>query len=159
VCDRGGNSRAEKAAAVAEVGGVGMLLLNTPSDPNWAAAQRYAIPTIHLLAQFRDQIREYVSAAGPAARARFLPIVQDDKATAPLVTAFSSRGPEPSSGGAVFKPDLSAPGLDIAAAASPKDTTTERDTSGNAFALLSGVTAVLSVGMPVGWCTPQRRQI
>jgi hypothetical protein len=51
-----------------------------------------------------------------------------------------------------LKPDLSAPGLDIAAAASPKDKTTIRDAAGNAFALMSGETPRLSVCMAFGWC-------
>ncbi|KAF6259227.1 peptidase S8/S53 domain-containing protein [Scenedesmus sp. NREL 46B-D3] len=138
VCDRGGNGRAEKAAAVQASGGIGMLLLNTPTDADWAGAQRYAVPTVHLLSALRDRVRAFVGAAGGAASAGFLPVVQVDDATAPLVAAFSSRGPEPSSGGAVLKPDLAAPGLDVAAAASPKDETAARDAAGNAFALYSG---------------------
>lgn len=137
-CDRGGNARADKAAAVKEAGGIGVLLLNTPSDADWANAQRYAVPTVHLLAALRDQVRSFISAAGSAATAAFLPIVIDLNATAPVVSAFSSRGPEPSTGGAVLKPDLSAPGVDIAAAASPEDKAGIRDAEGNAFALLSG---------------------
>ncbi|WIA41012.1 hypothetical protein OEZ86_004651 [Tetradesmus obliquus] len=137
-CDRGGNARADKAAAVKEAGGIGVLLLNTPSDADWANAQRYAVPTVHLLAALRDQVRSFISAAGSAATAAFLPIVIDLNATAPVVSAFSSRGPEPSTGGAVVKPDLSAPGVDIAAAASPEDKAGIRDAEGNAFALLSG---------------------
>ncbi|WIA20692.1 hypothetical protein OEZ85_005063 [Tetradesmus obliquus] len=137
-CDRGGNARADKAAAVKEAGGIGMLLLNTPSDADWANAQRYAVPTVHLLAALRDQVRSFISAAGAAATAAFLPVVVALNATAPVVSAFSSRGPEPSTGGAVLKPDLSAPGVDIAAAASPEDKGSIRDAAGNAFALFSG---------------------
>jgi hypothetical protein len=138
VCDRGGNTRAEKAAAVKQASGVGMLLVNTPTDPDWIGAQRYIIPTVHLAAALRDQLRAFVTAAGASATVRFRPIVTVYDATAPLITAFSSRGPEPASAGAALKPDITAPGLDIMAAASAMDKESFRDAAGNAFALMSG---------------------
>ena len=48
VCDRGTNARTNKSQAVAEAGGVGMVLVN-PSA-NTLNADFHAVPTIHLQA-------------------------------------------------------------------------------------------------------------
>jgi hypothetical protein len=129
-----------------------MLLLDTPLTPSADVIERfptdqiYVVPTIHLSAASRDQVRAYVTAAGVAARARFSRIVPYNNETAPLVTEFSARGPDPASGGAVLKPDLSALGQSVFVVLSPKDPTAPRDAAGNAYAVIAAAgTAASSV--------------
>ncbi|WP_406636515.1 S8 family serine peptidase [Amycolatopsis sp. WGS_07] len=115
VCDRGANDRVDKSRAVAEAGGVGMVLVNP--GPNTLNADLHAIPTVHLDPAAGTPVKAYVSAtANPTAA---LSASRDDQVTAPLVASFSSRGPAQATGGDLLKPDLLAPGVDLLAAVAP----------------------------------------
>ena len=114
VCDRGVNGRAEKSAEVARAGGIGMVLVNvTPSSLD---LDDHAVPTVHLNAQYRDAVLAY--AATPGSVATFVPDnLTDVVVPTPQVAGFSSRGPVLADGSDILKPDISAPGVAILAAA------------------------------------------
>ncbi len=116
VCDRGIIARVAKSEAVAEAGGVGMVLANVvPSSLN---ADFHSVPSIHVDVAAGDALRDYainmgeeggvISAGSP---------VEDE---APFVASFSSRGPALAGAGDLLKPDILAPGVDVIAAVSPE---------------------------------------
>ena len=116
VCDRGVNDRVEKSAEVARAGGVGMVLANT--SPNSLNADIHSVPTVHVNEIAGAAIKAYVSGtADPTAS--LAAGVQEFGVKAPLVTAFSSRGPALAGGGDLLKPDIMAPGVDVIAGFSP----------------------------------------
>ena len=115
VCDRGVTARVSKSAAVAEGGGVGMLLLNTSN--NSLNADLHAVPTVHLSHLDRPAIYAYAATPGATATISASTIVLN--AAAPFTAAFSSRGPLLAAGGDLLKPDLIAPGQDVLAGVAP----------------------------------------
>jgi hypothetical protein len=117
VCDRGGTPRVDKSAAVAQAGGVGMVLVNTV--PNNLDADFHAVPTVHLNQRAGDAVQRYITVAGNDATASLDP---RGHATTrlPMVAGFSSRGPSPAAGGDITKPDLVAPGVSVLAAVAPE---------------------------------------
>ena len=115
VCDRGVTARVNKSFAVAEAGGVGMILTNT--SPNSLNADLHYVPTVHLANTDRAAVFAY--AATPGATASLGQGTQVAGALAPDVASFSSRGPALAGGGDLLKPDIMAPGVDILAAVSP----------------------------------------
>ncbi|KAH9604062.1 hypothetical protein KSS87_010403 [Heliosperma pusillum] len=123
ICDRGFNSRTEKGFLVKSAGGAGMLLLNTPSEGEELFADAHVLPAAILGASAARIIKDYymlnknlsasISFHGTEYGAR-----------APVVAAFSSRGPslvDPY----VIKPDITAPGINILAAWPPITPPTE----------------------------------
>ncbi|MEO3799393.1 S8 family serine peptidase [Nonomuraea sp. B1E8] len=128
VCDRGETPRANKSVAVAEAGGVGMILANT--DDNSLNADLHAVPTLHVAQKDRQAVKDHAAADGATATIEQAKIVDD--APAPYVAAFSSRGPLTAAGGDLLKPDLTAPGQDILAAYAPPGA------NGSAFNVASG---------------------
>lgn len=111
ICQRGGNGRSAKSAEVRAAGGVGMVLTNT-EDTQELLAEVHSVPTVHVNATDATAIREYAAAKRATARlggARTVP------QRAPETAAFSSSGPDHVTHGDVLKPDLTAPGVDIAA--------------------------------------------
>ena len=108
-CQRGGQARVWKGFVVHEGGGEGMVLYNpaladTETDNHW-------VPTIHL-ADGTDFVafmtsHDDVTGAFAAGEPR--------DGQGDVMAAFSSRGP----GGLFVKPDITAPGVQILAGASP----------------------------------------
>jgi hypothetical protein len=127
LCDRGVTARVNKSLAVAEAGGVGMVLVNTST--NTLNGDFHSVPTVHLQANFRAAVKAYAAMPGATAtigKAYFAPIA------APFTASFSSRGPLQAGNGDLLKPDIIAPGQDILAGVAPYEY------GGEYFGLLSG---------------------
>jgi len=113
-CDRGINARVEKSRAVQLAGGVGMILMNvTPGSLN---ADFHFVPTVHVDHIIGAQIRAYSLTAGATAA---LSATDPSPVRAPQMASFSSFGPALAGGGDLLKPDITAPGVDVLAAAAP----------------------------------------
>jgi subtilisin family serine protease len=132
VCQRG-PGRVLKSKVVADGGGAGMLLynatrLNEFTDNHW-------VPTVHLENTAGSALLAFLEAhpgvtaqwANPTSRT-----VQGDE-----MTAFSSRGGAGQSLG-VSKPDVTAPGLQILAAATPTPATDAGGPPGQMFQSIAG---------------------
>lgn len=113
LCDRGVIARVDKSAEVAAAGGIGAVLVNvTPSSID---LDDHVIPTVHLDAQYRDQL--LAAARTPGAEVTLQAGNSSGIETiAPVVAGFSSRGPAEAEGSDVIKPDVAAPGVGIIAA-------------------------------------------
>ncbi|MGZ4484550.1 MAG: S8 family serine peptidase [Nocardioidaceae bacterium] len=116
VCDRGVTARVAKSAAVARAGGVGMVLANT--RPGSVDADVHSVPTVQVGVTEARTLKRYVAAAGRRATARLVP-GGEHTVPVPAVAGFSSRGPAPAAGGALLKPDLTAPGVSVLGAVAP----------------------------------------
>jgi subtilisin family serine protease len=115
VCDRGQNARVEKSEEVKAAGGVGMILVNvTPASVD---NDFHAVPTVHLDAQYRAALLSYVRETPDATATLIGENVTDTVTPTPQVAGFSSRGPMLADGSDILKPDVSAPGVAILAAA------------------------------------------
>ncbi|KAM5555027.1 subtilisin-like protease SBT1.1 [Rosa sericea] len=113
-CERGTHSRTEIGEEVKKAGGAGMLLLNTEAQGEELLADAHILPATSLGASASKAVREYAGAAKkPTALLVFQGTVFGK--TAPVMAAFSSRGPS-SVGPDVIKPDVTAPGVNILAA-------------------------------------------
>ncbi|GJM98692.1 hypothetical protein PR202_ga15722 [Eleusine coracana subsp. coracana] len=140
LCDRGGNSRVEKGQVVRLAGGVGMVLANTAQSGEEVVADSHLIPAVAVGASSGDAIRRYVeSDADNAEVALSFVGTALDVRPAPVVAAFSSRGPNrqvPQ----LLKPDVIGPGVNILAGwtGSLGPTGLIADERRSAFNILSG---------------------
>ncbi|CAL0303214.1 unnamed protein product [Lupinus luteus] len=115
VCDRGVNARVEKGVVVKKAGGVGMILANTAQNGEDSVADEHVLPALAVGKIVGDKIREYVgSDPNPTVVLSFGGTVLDVK-PAPVVAAFSSRGPNNLTP-QILKPDVIGPGVNILAA-------------------------------------------
>lgn len=117
VCNRGGNVLVNKAKAVQDAGGAGMILVNTPTSANTTPFVAYVIPSVHLTNTAYAPIKAYAATVGATATINAANVLFTTPA--PFTASFSSRGPLTAGGGDLLKPDLIAPGQDILAAISP----------------------------------------
>jgi hypothetical protein len=115
VCDRGTNARVDKSKAVAEAGGVGMVLANV--TPNSVNVEFHSVPTVHVNDVQGAAIKAYVN--GTANPTASFSASARAHVEAPAVAGFSSRGPAIAGAGDLLKPDIMAPGVDVIAAVSP----------------------------------------
>ncbi len=126
LCERGLNARVAKGFNLQRAGAGGMILINTALEGESINADPHFLPTVHLGAQAGAELLAWLRQAGNSARAR---IGATEAASAPeradILASFSSRGPV---GTGLPKPNLSAPGIGIFAAAG----------TGSAAATLSG---------------------
>lgn len=116
VCERGVSDRVDKSKAVKEAGGVGMVLVNPTA--NSLNADLHTVPTVHLNPPDGTAVETYAATEGATAS---LSASRNDRAEAPTVASFSSRGPAVAAGGDLLKPDIMAPGVDMLAAVAPQN--------------------------------------
>jgi len=118
VCERGDTARVNKSKAVLEAGGVGMVLIDMNPDPTkeWPIADLHSVPTAHMSYANGTLINAYAADATATASIGVFARVQ--VSTPPVMTGFSSRGPNRYDAD-VLKPDMTAPGQAILAGATP----------------------------------------
>lgn len=116
LCRRGAIGRADKSLAVAQAGGVGMIMYENTDDNNLFSDTHW-VPTVHIDNTPGLAIKSYIASdANPTAQ-----LVGEQLSVwpfAPSMTLFSSRGPNPVVED-IIKPDITAPGLQILAGNSP----------------------------------------
>jgi hypothetical protein len=115
LCQRGGNGRLQKSAAVKAAGGVGMILWNPTAQG--LIADFHSIPTVHVDTATGQAVRAYIAGTTNPTASIAATVVKTVEA--PAVTDFSSRGPTVNSAGSLIKPDITAPGNDVIAGVSP----------------------------------------
>lgn len=118
LCTRGGNARVDKGEAVKAAGGIGMIQVNI-ADNQSLNADFTPVPMIHLSATDGAKVKTYVNADANPTATLGDPYL-DPAARNPEMAGFSSYGPSLAGGGDLLKPDITAPGVDIIAAVSPK---------------------------------------
>jgi subtilisin family serine protease len=136
LCLRGGTAgRVAKSRNVDEAGGVGMILYNA-DDAQETVADVYFVPGLHVSHQDGLAIKALID--DPASDAKAAISDSTAIATAPAVLAqFSSRGPQTAVPD-LAKPDVTAPGVNILAAAADEPAETPDVVPGHLFQLLSG---------------------
>nr|WP_306254565.1 cell wall-binding repeat-containing protein [Ornithinimicrobium cryptoxanthini] len=114
VCMRGAYALVDKGSEVANSGGVGMVMINDPAGAAGQNAIIYEVPATHLAAAEGQLVKDYAqTAAAPTAT---ISATTNTIVNAPEMASFSSYGPALAGGGDLLKPDITAPGVDIAAA-------------------------------------------
>ncbi|XP_078444590.1 subtilase family protein [Wolffia australiana] len=118
VCDRGISSRAAKGQVVKKAGGAAMIIANGAFDGEGLVADCHVLPAAAVGARAGDLIRRYVADAAAGRQPTATIVFRGTRLgvrPAPMVAAFSARGPNPQSP-EVLKPDVIAPGLNVLAA-------------------------------------------
>lgn len=123
ICDRGISGRVDKGLQVNSSGGAGMLLVNTADQREELIADAHVLPATSVGAAAAKAIKDYmIMAKKPTARIAFEGTGYGFPA--PIMAAFSSRGPS-SVVGDFIKPDVTAPGVNILAAWPPTTSPTD----------------------------------
>uniref|UniRef100_A0A0D9V4M9 Subtilisin-like protease fibronectin type-III domain-containing protein n=1 Tax=Leersia perrieri TaxID=77586 RepID=A0A0D9V4M9_9ORYZ len=114
VCTRGTNARVEKGLVVEQAGGVGMVLCNDAGSGDDVIADPHLIAAAHISYSQCKKLISYLGNANPVGY-----ITTTDASfgvkPAPVMAAFSSRGPNPITP-QILKPDITAPGVSVIAA-------------------------------------------
>jgi subtilisin family serine protease len=116
LCRRGDVDRADKSLAVQIAGGVGMVQYNNDDNDN-LFTDNHSVPSVHVNFTDGTKIKDLIGSDSVQSAKIETGDVSKFKA-APSTTYFSSRGPNQLSPD-LIKPDLTAPGLQILAGASP----------------------------------------
>jgi len=120
VCDRGVYGRVEKGKNLQLAGAGGMILANTEAQGESTNADEHCLPSMHVGAADGDRLRDWLN-AGDGHRGRLTGTAAETvEARAGRLATSSSRGPAVDAPG-VMKPNVTAPGTNILAAASQTD--------------------------------------
>lgn len=122
VCTRGTNARTDKSLAVANAGGIGMVLVDNGAG---LVFEKHSVPTVHISSADGAAVKAYVVAQGAAANGSMSAKYNSPK-PAPIMAGFSSRGPNNADAN-ILKPDLTAPGVDVIASVTAALTPAEHD--------------------------------
>lgn len=125
ICLRGTQARVAKGDNVRRAGAGGMVLINGVLDGESIVADSHVLPATHLGFADGETLRQWLGAGGQNARIEGARLVVEDS-LGDRLAASSGRGPVDFGG--VLKPNLTAPGTSILAAAG----------TGNGIATLSG---------------------
>lgn len=116
LCWRGQSGRSIKSFNVKAAGGKAMILSNVVDTDNYFT-DNFRLPTVMVDKTEGDILADYAATEGATAQI----VDTGDIRTfgpAPSMAAFSSRGPNPSAA-SIIKPDITAPGVQVLAGASP----------------------------------------
>ncbi|PIN16224.1 Cucumisin [Handroanthus impetiginosus] len=123
ICERGVNSRVAKGEEVKLAGGAGMILINDENQGEELFVDPHILPATSLGATAAIAIKKYSNfSTNPMAMIAFEGTVYSNPA--PIMAAFSSRGPSPIAPDTI-KPDITAPGVNILAAWPPNISPTQ----------------------------------
>ena len=153
VCERGVQARVAKSANVRLAGGGGMILVNTAAEGESVVADHHSIPAVHLGFAAGQQLRAWL-AGGSGHMGRITGgSVESLPGNADVLDSTSGRGPSPSVAG-IVKPDLTAPGSNIIAAAGDNNNFIGRSGTSMATPHISGAAALLIAAKPT-WSPSQ----
>ncbi|QDO90097.1 S8 family serine peptidase [Ornithinimicrobium ciconiae] len=153
VCTRGEHALVDKAAEVINSGGVGMIMINAVGGAGSQNAIIYGLPATHLNATDGVAVKAYAATEGATAS---ISETTNTVINAPEMASFSSYGPALAGGGDLLKPDITGPGVDIAAAYHAKHgepgTPTFDQISGTSMSAphIAGLAALMKQEFP-GW--------
>ncbi|CAO2143841.1 unnamed protein product [Urochloa humidicola] len=141
VCDPGVNGRAEKGEAVKLAGGAAAILVSRSDFGELSVATAHVLPAAGVTFAAGQKIKEYIrETTSPVTAILFLGTVTGRTTpSAPRIASFSSRGPS-FAAPEILKPDVTAPGVDILAAWTGKNSPSEldSDTRRVKFNIISG---------------------
>ncbi|KDP32632.1 hypothetical protein JCGZ_13182 [Jatropha curcas] len=126
VCLRGEIGRVNKGQQALLAGAVGMVLINDEKSGNEILADPHVLPAAHVNFSDGEAVLAYINSTKVPMAYMTRSRTQFDTKPAPVMAAFSSRGPsyvDPS----ILKPDITAPGVSIIAAFSLAVSPTEED--------------------------------
>ena len=120
VCERGGNVLVNKAQAVKDAGGVGMILANTPTSANTTLPILHVIPTVHIpftTVEAFNGLKTYAAGADATATIAAATLVFDRAGAAHGVVLVARAAAGRRRRSAEARPDR--PGQDILAGVAP----------------------------------------
>jgi subtilisin family serine protease len=116
LCDLQEGGRIEKGLVVRRAGGAGMILASQFKEEDYSSTYSNLLPATMVDLKAGEYIKAYINTTrNPMATIKTEGLTVIGKARAPVVIAFSSRGPNRVAP-EILKPDLVAPGVNILAA-------------------------------------------
>lgn len=126
VCLRGINARVDKGQQAALAGAVGMVLANNKDAGNEILADPHVLPVSHINYTSGVAIFKYINSTEFPVAYITHPVTRIGTKPAPVVAAFSSKGPNTVTP-EILKPDITAPGVSVIAAFTKAQGPTNQD--------------------------------
>lgn len=151
VCLRGTQARIAKSDNVRRAGAGGMVLLNGIGDGESIAADSHSLPATHLGFADAELLRQWLAAGGQRGRIEGA-LLTVENALGDRLAASSGRGPVDI--GALMKPNITAPGTSILAAAGTGNGIVSQSGTSMAAPHVTGAVALLRSARPA-WSVSQ----